>query len=983
MSYELTQWWSPNCTKGRGGHNINKIVLHHAATTNFNGIGATFQNTSRQTSAHFGVEPGHVCQYVSISDTAWHCLPLDKTEILTPDGFVYLSDIGVGDDVVAYDKDSGNLVVQQVKRVIEPREEEVICYREIEATPQHKFLAKSAGSTCFADKTWRDVVHGAQYALPKPIGSFGDGIDLSDDEIRYLVATQAEGSYVKPIGCRKSSDIVSFHFRKERKIARLRRIMENVGIQYREYHSSDGKVVFRTHGWVGGQLWCERWLEDKQFSDKFARMSGHQLDVFMSELREWDGMTNKNNELQYTTTSIVNANAVQLAIFEATGKSSRISKYDAGGNRKPIYTVAVHKNGTVSIAQNSADRMSKRTTLVSCVEVPAGYIVVRQNGLVFITGNCGNWVANQESIGIEHVNSTGAPNWDIADGTIQTGAELLANLAKQLGWNHLKIGENVFYHSDFRNTSCLPVDSTELLTKNGWKTLRDVKVGDEVATYRLDDKAILFSPVRYVVAPYEARTWAMPSRGIEATADHRMVWRTQRGVCKVTSLAEMARFNGRVYIPNAGFYAGKGIDLSDDEIRYLVAVQADGHYALTDYDKHNGRYCIDFHLAKNRKIKELLGILDRLGKDYRLTHCKNGTVRIKVGDKREVDWAEHYLHDKGFSWKFLEMNEHQAMVFLDTLLDFDGCRAGNDYSSMQRQNIDVVQAIASIHGIGTLVNKDGNRINFGGAERTVNYGGGLVQATVSGKAKRISNREVGCVTVDSGLILVRQFRRTTIVGNCPMKLRDAGLGQKEVDIANSILGAGKVDNPTPTPTQNPVSTPTASNTTNGGWLYFDYRGNVRNEPTTNSGVFATYGAGTWVHFDGYVHGQVVNGSDKWLRSTKSKKYVHESVVGGTFGLPDLGAVNVSQGAAAQSSVNRGGHAMTLIHDMRGNWRNEPNSHSGLFATYDKGARVACKGWVYGEDPYKDGNNKWVVSSRSGKYAWSGIFGGTYDLPYIG
>lgn len=347
MSYTLTQWWSPNFTKGRGGHKINKIVLHHAATTNFNGIGATFQNTSRQTSAHFGVEPGHVCQYVNISDTAWHA---------------------------------------------------------------------------------------------------------------------------------------------------------------------------------------------------------------------------------------------------------------------------------------------------------------------------GNYTANQESIGIEHVNSTGAPNWDIADGTIQTGAELLANLAKQLGWNHLKIGENVFYHSFFRQTSC------------------------------------------------------------------------------------------------------------------------------------------------------------------------------------------------------------------------------------------------------------------------------------------------------------------------PMKLRDAGLGQKEVDIANSILGTGKVDNPTPTPTQNPVSTPTTSNTANGGWLYFDYRGNVRNEPTTNSGVFATYNAGTWVHFDGYVHGQVVNGSDKWLRSTKSKKYVHESVTGGVFGLPDLGSVNTG---------NAGGHAMTLIHDMRGNWRDEPNSHSGLFATYDKGARVACKGWVYGEDPYGDGNNKWVVSSKSGKYAWSGIFGGTYDLPYIG
>ena len=29
---------------------------------------------------------------------------------------------------------------------------------------------------------------------------------------------------------------------------------------------------------------------------------------------------------------------------------------------------------------------------------------------------------------------------------------------------------------------CLPVDETELLTRNGWISLRDIKVGDEIAT---------------------------------------------------------------------------------------------------------------------------------------------------------------------------------------------------------------------------------------------------------------------------------------------------------------------------------------------------------------------------------------------------------------------------------------------------------------------------------------------------------------------
>lgn len=192
---------------------------------------------------------------------------------------------------------------------------------------------------------------------------------------------------------------------------------------------------------------------------------------------------------------------------------------------------------------------------------------------------------------------------------------------------------------------------------------------------------------------------------------------------------------------------------------------------------------------------------------------------------------------------------------------------------------------------------------------------------------------------------------------------------KIVRRANEILGGASANIPAA------PSTPPVTESTSTGWCYFDYRGNVRQQPTTESAIMATYNAGTWVEYVGFVHGQTVNGSDRWLKSKIHGWYVHESVTGGTWGLKDLGTVNTGGSSA--------GHPMTLIHDVRGNWRDQPNTQSGVFATYNAGAQVACKGWVYGEDPYGDGNNKWVVSSRNGKYAWSGIFGGTYDLPYIG
>lgn len=84
MSYTLRQ--NP-VTKhfdiGRAGNKVNKIVIHHAATTDFDGIARTFNGT-RQASAHYGVgRNNNVDQYVSEDNTAWHAAnyPANLTSI--------------------------------------------------------------------------------------------------------------------------------------------------------------------------------------------------------------------------------------------------------------------------------------------------------------------------------------------------------------------------------------------------------------------------------------------------------------------------------------------------------------------------------------------------------------------------------------------------------------------------------------------------------------------------------------------------------------------------------------------------------------------------------------------------------------------------------------------------------------------------------------------------------------------------------------
>ena len=56
--------------------------------------------------------------------------------------------------------------------------------------------------------------------------------------------------------------------------------------------------------------------------------------------------------------------------------------------------------------------------------------------------------ANLETIGIECVNSTGAPDWRLDDATLDALARLMADIAVRHGWAALKHGTNVWGHRE-------------------------------------------------------------------------------------------------------------------------------------------------------------------------------------------------------------------------------------------------------------------------------------------------------------------------------------------------------------------------------------------------------------------------------------------------------------------------------------------------------------------------------------------------------
>lgn len=77
----------------------------------------------------------------------------------------------------------------------------------------------------------------------------------------------------------------------------------------------------------------------------------------------------------------------------------------------------------------------------------------------FVPDNEGAWAAGDERantnlLHIECVNFTGAPDWPVAEETVTTLIEFLADKCREHGFERLAVGENLFGHRDFYNTFC-------------------------------------------------------------------------------------------------------------------------------------------------------------------------------------------------------------------------------------------------------------------------------------------------------------------------------------------------------------------------------------------------------------------------------------------------------------------------------------------------------------------------------------------------
>lgn len=213
----------------------------------------------------------------------------------------------------------------------------------------------------------------------------GKGIDLSDAEIKLMCATICDGTFRKDV----DTNWCTLNLKKDRKIAEARAILNECGIHYVETPHSTGYVRFHY------QAPCK----EKEFNDYWYDCTQHQLEVICDNVLKWDGSVSINRKT-FSNTSLKTITFLQFA-FSACGYRATIYAYDRVGKKKIYqgkeytyksieYQLAITKRSEITLPSDLHYSIYKPLDGYKyCFRVPSGMWVMRRNGHITITGNCG------------------------------------------------------------------------------------------------------------------------------------------------------------------------------------------------------------------------------------------------------------------------------------------------------------------------------------------------------------------------------------------------------------------------------------------------------------------------------------------------------------------------------------------------------------------------------------------------------------------
>ena len=322
------------------------------------------------------------------------CMIIDEcfkgdTEVLTENGWQEFSSLVEGTKVLQVNEDFSSEFVIPIRNVKKSYDGKIITHSRdrlsMSATENHDLV-----TTTKAGKVLKEPFnHTLKTGRKIPISSQYSGERSSFDWLLVVdAALQADGSYntTSAGGCHKP--FWEVRLSRGGKIERFKKALEETGITHSEYKpDSEGAVRFYIPEY-----------QPKYFSDYKSKtfcmkrlLSEGVLNQFLEEVILWDGHVGKNGCKVYCSTNKENVDIVQ-AVAHICGKSAN---YGVTHDKRTIFKSPPKPYYRLNISEKDmvqTDRFVKTEDhykgQVYCVTVPSGMILVRQEGKVFVTGNC-------------------------------------------------------------------------------------------------------------------------------------------------------------------------------------------------------------------------------------------------------------------------------------------------------------------------------------------------------------------------------------------------------------------------------------------------------------------------------------------------------------------------------------------------------------------------------------------------------------------
>ena len=273
---------------------------------------------------------------------------------------------------------------------------DMIKFNHMLVTPNHRVVLEDNATKKFKVKTALECSK-LTSQLNYPVKGIIDGADKHSYEVyELLIATQADGCF------NKDSNSITFNFVKKRKANRLLELLNSLDANYSlNLYERNNKVqtVIRLLAKDPITLLIKSFFDsNKKLLTDFMTLSLETKIKLIKSIGYWDGTYSKNgNAVILDSTDFEFVNSLQ-ALSHTSGFKCSLTTFNKNTSygdvkiRRAYINLKPISRGSL---YNCAERVSYEG-YIGCVSVPTGFIVVRREDKVFVSGN----TLNGEKLGI-------------------------------------------------------------------------------------------------------------------------------------------------------------------------------------------------------------------------------------------------------------------------------------------------------------------------------------------------------------------------------------------------------------------------------------------------------------------------------------------------------------------------------------------------------------------------------------------------------